>query len=172
MIRQLAQCPYCQGCEVALTDNLDIVFNPERSPSAPCAHLIWIEGRYSQWERSPLPGRKTKIARMIGSTEFEWQHPGLMSADDANAQLTYLKELVAAGAGWEFAPPAEHTVRPISLDQSTTDADGKVYPNWEIEGATVFARNAPAFMESVPACMVRRHATWTELPEGFDFQNQ
>ena len=29
MIRQLAQCPYCKHCELALDDNPQLVFNPD-----------------------------------------------------------------------------------------------------------------------------------------------
>src|SRR3954453_14173344 len=99
MIRQLAQCPYCQNCEVALTDNPEVILNPDAKPPRPCPHLIWVEGRYSQWELSPIPGRKTRIPRMIGSTEFEWQHPSLMAREDASDLRKFLKELVGANPG-------------------------------------------------------------------------
>jgi hypothetical protein len=164
MIRQLAQCPYCQNCEIALTDNLEVVFNPDQNPGQPCPHLIWTEGRYSQWESNPLPGRKTKIARMIGSTEFEWQHPSLAAQEDAGALWAYLKELVGTDAGRQSAPPEAHSVQPISRDHSITEPDGKVYPAWEIEGTALFAANAAAFMECLPACLDRQSNAWSDLP--------
>lgn len=163
MIRKLADCPYCQKCEVALTDNLAVAFNPEQAPPLPCPHLIWIEGRYSQWERSPLPGRKTKIARIVGSTEFEWQHPGLVVGDDAHAIQAYLKELVTAGGGWELAPSERHTVRVISADHNVSE-NGKSYPDWEIEGTALFADNPLTFIESLPASQARWSAAWKNLP--------
>ncbi len=119
MIRQLAQCPYCQSCEVALTDSFEVVLNPDADPPQPCPHLIWIEGRYSQWGVSPLAGRKTKIARMIGSNEFGWQQPALVARDDAEPLQTYLKEMVGAGGGWEFAPSEPHIVRAISASKKS-----------------------------------------------------
>ena len=164
MMRQLAQCPYCQDCEVALTDSLDVVFNPDGDPPQPCPHLIWVEGRYSQWGLNPLPGRKTKIARMIGSTEFAWLAPGLVEREDAQQLRAYLKELLDAGGGWEFAPPEAHNVRRNSIDQNVTDADGKEYPSWGVEGAAVFAASPGAFIGSLPACLDRRSSAWTDLP--------
>jgi hypothetical protein len=164
MIRQLVQCPYCQACEVALTDSLDVLFNPEADPSQPCPHLIWIEGRYSQWALSSLASRKTKIAHMVGSSEFEWQRPDLFTREDAEQLRHYLKDLTNAGSGWEFAPTLEHSVRPISLDQKVTDANGREYPSWEIEGTALFAIDAEAFLASLPAWLERQNAAWTDLP--------
>ncbi len=173
MRRQLAQCPYCQNGEIALTDSLDVVFNPDANPPQPCPHLIGLEGRYSQWGLSPLPGRKTKIARMVGSNELEWQHPSLIDRDDAGPLRAYLKELVSSGGGWEFAPAEPYLVRTISLDQKVTDANGKEYPGWEIEGTALFARDPAAFIESLPSCLTRHSAAWTDLPApsagDFDF---
>jgi hypothetical protein len=139
VLRELVQCPYSQGSEVALPDSLDVVLKPDANSPQPCPHLIWVEGRYSQCGLSPLPGRKTKIARMVGSTEFEWLHPSLDARHDTEQLRTFLKDLVGAGSGWEFAPSEGHSVRPISVDQKITDASGKEYPRWEIEGTAVFA---------------------------------
>ncbi len=164
MIRPLAQCPYCQGCEVALTESFDVVLNPDAKPPRPCPHLMRVEGRYSQWGLDPLPGRKTKVARMVGSNEFAWQHPDLAARQDADLLQTYLKELVSSGAGWEFAPSVEHLVRTISLDRKVKEADGREYPNWEIEGTALFARDAAAFVASLPACLARQSAAWSDLP--------
>jgi hypothetical protein len=166
MIRQLTQCPYCQGCEVALTDSPEVVFNPGSPPSSPCPHLIWVEGRYSQWELSPLPDRKTRIPRMIGSTEFEWQHPSLAAREDVQELRAFLKDLVGAEPNWEFAPSEAHAVRPITRD-GTIMQDGKVYPQWEVEGAAVFAQDAAAFVERLPACMASRSAGWQSASGGF-----
>lgn len=164
MIRQLAQCPYCQGCEVALTDSPEVTFNPGANPS-PCPHLIWVDGRYSQWELSPLAGRKTKIPRMIGSTEFEWLHPSLAEREDLQELRTFLRDLGSSGLNWEFAPADAHSVRPISRDGTVTQ-EGKVYPQWEVEGTAVFAREAATFLANLPAYVARRGAAWQE-PSGF-----
>ena len=169
MIRQLAQCPYCQSCEVALTDSFDVILNPDANPPQPCPHLIWVEGRYSQWGVSPLAGRKTKIARMIGSNEFGWQQPSLAVRDDAEQLQTYLQEMVGAGGGWEFAPSEPHIVRAISREQKITEADGKEYPSWEIEGTAVFAGDPAAFIDSLPACLARQSGAWSDL-SGFSLE--
>lgn len=50
MIRKLAQCPFCQSCEVALADSLDVTFNPDNPVQEACPHLVWVDGRYSEWE--------------------------------------------------------------------------------------------------------------------------
>jgi hypothetical protein len=146
IIRQLAQCPYCQGCEVALTDSPDIVFNPDAKAHQPCPHLVLVEGRYSQYTRSSLPGRQTKIARMIGSTEFEWLHAGLAAGNEANQVRSALRELTTGGGSAESAL----TVIPISKDQTVTEG-GKSYPDWEIEGAAIFALDAAAFASDMLA---------------------
>jgi hypothetical protein len=146
-----------------LTDNPEVAFNPD-GDAQPCPHLVWVDGRYSQWVLSPLPGRKTRIPRMIGSTEFEWLHPDLASAEDVDRLRAFLKDLASSGPGWGFAPPATHATRPISLDQSTKGPDGKEHPNWEIEGAAVFAREAAVFVASLPGCVADRDASWREPP--------
>jgi hypothetical protein len=103
---------------------------------------------------------------MIGSTEFEWQHPLLANHEDAARLRIYLKDLVGAGVNWEFAPTAAHTICPISRDETITDTNGKVHPNWEVEGTAVFAREAATFIESLPVCVARQSATW-EKPSSF-----
>lgn len=165
MIRQLAQCPYCQSGEVALDDSMEVVLNPDDSSAPPCPHLIRVDGRYTQWGLSPLPGRKTKIARMIGSNEFEWLHPDLAARDEAQQFRSYLKELVEAGAGWQFAPAEEHTIRFISRDHKVTDASGKEYPDWEVEGTAVFVRDGKLFIQGLPGCLERQNTTWTDLSD-------
>lgn len=165
MIRQLAQCPYCQNCEIALTDSLDVVFNPDSEAGQPCPHLIWLEGRYSQFALSPLPGRKTKIARMIGSNEFEWLHPDPASSADAAPLRNYLKELASAGGGWSFAPAEEHALRFMSADHKITDANGKEYPEWEVEGTVLFAADAPALLRNLPSYVERQSTPWTDFSD-------
>jgi hypothetical protein len=164
MIRQLTQCPYCQGCEIALTESLEVVFNPEGA-GQPCPHLVLVEGRYSQWGLSPLPGRKTQIARMIGSNDFSWVHPSLESREDAQDLYAFLRELATTGPGWELAPREEHTVRIISQDHTIRDKHGKSYPDWEVEGTAFFAREPEAFIAALPEYVQRRNAAWTDLPE-------
>jgi hypothetical protein len=163
MIRQLAQCPYCHACEIALTDSLDVTINPEGAAGQPCPHLICVEGRYSEWGLSALIGRKTKLARIIGSNEFEWQHPNLAAGDDAQQMRLYLKELAGSGMGWEYAPAEQHVVRTISLDHKVKEPDGREYPSWEVEGVAVFAARPAEFLGSLPASLQRRNAEWTDL---------
>ena len=172
MIRQLAQCPYCQHCEVALTDNFDLVFNPDAKPSRPCPHLIRVEGRYSQWGLNPLPGRKTKIARMVGSNEFAWQHPDLTAREDVDNCSPTSRIWSAPGPAGSSPPP-----RSISCGRFRSIRKSRRrmarYPNWEIEGTALFARDAAAFVASLPACLARQSAAWSDLPSpsagDFDF---
>lgn len=166
MIRQLAQCPYCQGCEIALSDSFDVIFNPGSPQPQACSHLVYVDGRYSQFELDPLPGRKTKMARMIGSTEFSWVHPSLASMANAQRIQAYLKELIEAEPGWTSAPTEEHALRHISRDQNITDEDGKVYPSWETEGAALFAPHALIFVGNL-AASVGQDASGEGSP--FDF---
>jgi hypothetical protein len=161
MSRQLAECPYCQGSEITLNDNLDVAFQSAAGPQ-PCPHLIWVTGRYSEWGLNTLPGRKTKIARIIGSNEFEWQHPSLI-AEDPHQLRAYLKELTSAGKGWQFAPSEEHTLRIISAEEKFTDKDGRTYPSWEAEGAAIFTGSPEVFLAALPGCVERWCSTWTDL---------
>jgi hypothetical protein len=163
MIRQLAQCPYCQGCEIVLTDSPEVALNPD-GDGQPCPHLVWVDGRYSQWELSSLPGRKTRIPRLIGSTEFEWLYPGLAEGEENDRLRSFLKDLASSGANWDFAPTEGHVIQPISRDQTVRGPDGKDHPSWEVEGAAVFASEAPAFVASLPAYMAQRDASWQEPP--------
>jgi hypothetical protein len=153
MNRQLSQCPYCQACEIALDDEPRIVFNPDAASHVPCGHLVWVDGRYSQWERT-----KYGTSRVIGSTEFRWDHPGLGGTED-NAPLTdYLRELADSGRDWPFAPSATFEVRQISADQKATDRKGKEYTVWDVDGWAIFAQNAPAFGAQVPDCLRKQLA--------------
>jgi len=161
MTRQLAQCPYCQTCEINLSDNLDVAFQSD-SGAQPCPHLISVEARYSEWGLNTLPGRKTKIARIIGSNEVEWQHPSLAAWDDPHQLRAYLKELISAGKGWQFAPPEEHTVRLISAEEKFTDKDGRTYPSWEAEGAAIFTGDPEALLGGLRSSVERWSSNWTD----------
>jgi len=163
MARQLTQCPYCHGGMVALDDDLGLAFALDDASAPPCPHVIWVEGRYSQWGLSALPGRKTKIARMIGSNEFAWHHPGVGAMSDPDLIEGYLKELAAAGSSWESAPPVKHTVRAISAEETHTEPDGKTYPNWEVEGTAIFAADAGEFLASLPGCLEQRESPFSDL---------
>src|SRR5437016_11666825 len=99
MNRRLAQCPYCNQCEIALDDHPALVFNPDSDSHSPCAHLAWVDGRYSQWEHTPQG-----LNHVIGSVEFRWD-PSVPGAEErTNQLLPYLHELLEAGASWPFAP--------------------------------------------------------------------
>ena len=94
MIRNLAQCPYCGDCEIALDDHPSLVFNPAGS-SSPCGHLAWVEGRYSQWDLSPQG-----INRAIGSTEFRSVTVVGPDLGTADAYATAAFAMGAAGPAW------------------------------------------------------------------------
>ena len=96
MIRHLAQCPYCNGCEIALDDHPELVFNPATDTRAPCPHLAWVDGRYSQWDH-PAHGAD----QMIGSVEFRHD-----SEERTNELLPYLHELLEAGRAGLSARPS------------------------------------------------------------------
>jgi hypothetical protein len=120
MIRQLAQCPYCQKCEVSLDDHPRVIFNPDTPGLAPCEHLVWVDGRYSQWEPNRLG-----VNRMIGSTEFRWDHPDFGAVDGEHTLTSYLKELVSQGASWEFAPTSRFALQPDQLGGKGDQQEGK-----------------------------------------------
>src|SRR6516225_4435557 len=140
MIRQLAQCPYCQKCEVALDDHPRIVFNPDAAGDAPCDHLVWVDGRYSQWELSKLG-----VSRVIGSTEFRWDHPDFGAVDGEHTLTSFLKELASMGIAWEFAPAEPFVVQEITAEEKATSKKGRQYTVWDVDGAALFARDARAF---------------------------
>src|SRR5262249_61978953 len=98
MIRDLARCPYCGGCEVALDDHPSVVLDPG-GRQGPCPHLAWVDGRYAQWEVSPQG-----INRVIGSTEFRWDPARPGAAEGAEALPPHPRELAAQGPGWAFPP--------------------------------------------------------------------
>ena len=147
MIGQLAQCPYCQGCEIALDDSPQLVFNPDAGNSDPCPHLVKVEARYSQWGRSPQG-----VSRVIGSTDCCWDHPALDAADYDGHLKDYLTELVNAGRAWEFAPSSDFEVCRLSRDEKQRDARGHEQPIWEVDGEALFARDATVFLAELPGC--------------------
>ena len=153
MIRQLAQCPYCQACEIALDDQPELVFNPDAGRHVPCPHLAWVSGRYSQWERTAHG-----INREIGSIELRWdpREPGAEERSDR--LLDYLRELANNGPGWTFAPAEPFTLQPLTADQKATGPDGKEYLLWDVDGWAVFARDPAAFWAALPACQEKQLA--------------
>src|SRR5947209_4840549 len=132
MIGQLAKCPYCRACEIALDDSPELVFHP-----ATCAHLVWVDGRYSQWD----PGDHG-IVHPVGSIEFHWEHPGLAGADFGD----YLKELVNSGKEWPFAPGVPFEIVQMSADDKAKTPRGTTYTAWEVDGQAVFAQEASTFL--------------------------
>jgi hypothetical protein len=150
MIRNLAQCPYCNRCEIALDDNPALVFNPDTDPQQPCPHLAWVDGRYAQWERSSLG-----INRVIGSTEFPWNPPDL-DAGFVESLLPYLRELLNSGRNWAFAPAEGFVIRTLSAEEKATDKKGKSYVVWDVDGWALFAENPSAFWAALPACQERQ----------------
>src|SRR3954466_6513091 len=119
MIRQLARCPYCDGCEITLNDDPDLVFDPDGT-GTPCPHLAWVDGRYAQWELSPQG-----INRVIGSTEFRWDPPEPGAPERTEALLPYLKELIHQGSGWAFAPATPFALRMFSAEEKGTNPRGR-----------------------------------------------
>lgn len=164
MIRNLAQCPYCKSCEIALDDRPAVAFNPD-GDQQPCVHLAWVDGRYSQWELSPRG-----INRVIGSNEFCWNPPTLQAflQDDAERTeqlLPYLKELANQGPGWAFAPDTPFGLETLSAEEKATDARGKSYTAGDVDGCAIFAENPAIFWAALPACQDRQLSGLT-LEEG------
>ena len=150
MIRNLAQCPYCGNCEVALDDAPAVVFNPG-GDSGPCPHLAWVDGRYSQWEVSPHG-----TDHMIGSTEFRWGPPEPGAAERTEGLLPYLKELLNQGPRWAFAPPVPFTPRTLVAEEKRPDDAGRMHTLWDVDGWAVFAPDVAAFWAALPACQERQ----------------
>ena len=149
MIRNLARCPYCGGCEVALDDSPELVFSPGAGDT-PCAHLAWVDGRYSQWERSAQG-----IDRVIGSTEFRWAPPGESPGDGEEGMVPYLNELLNGGPGWAFAPPGPFAPRPLNAEERATDGKGKSHLVWDVDGWAVLAQDPAGFWAQLPGCRER-----------------
>jgi hypothetical protein len=154
MIRQLGQCPYCNRCEIALDDHPQLVFNPQTDSPTPCPHLAWVDGRYSQWEETPRGSN-----RMIGSIEFRWDFPRPNAEEDAEQLLPYLHELVEGGPNWPFAPAEPYVIQRLNAEEKASDARGKSYTLWDVDGWAVFASNPAAFWAALPACQERQLAS-------------
>jgi hypothetical protein len=160
MIRELAQCPYCQRCEVALDDHPALVFNPD-GDGRPCPHLAWVDGRYSDWELTPRG-----VNRVIGSLEFRWDPDEPDAAERTEELLPYLRELLDAGPGWPFAPAVPFTAAPLRAEQTAVDGRGKSYTVWEVDGWALFAQSPAAFWADLPACRDRQLASLRVEEEG------
>lgn len=152
MIRNLAQCPYCKNCEIALDDKPALVFNPGAA-GHPCAHLAWVDCRYSQRELSPQG-----TTRVIGSTDLQWGAPATFDAERLEALTPYLKELARQGATWAFAPNVPLAQEALSHEEKATGARGKSYTAVEVDGTAVFAQEPAAFWAAVPVCQQRQLA--------------
>jgi len=159
MIRQLAQCPYCKHCELALDDNPQLVFNPDDSEHAPYPHLAFVDGGYEQRERD-----KRGIEHVIGSTEFRWLSDSRDTEDRIGSIEPYLRELLESGPAWEFAPPVPFVAQPLSAEGKALDAKGAAYTAWEVDGYCIFAENPATFWASLPACH-QRHLASMNLEE-------
>jgi hypothetical protein len=150
MIRNLAQCPYCGKCEIALDDSPALVFNPG-GIAQPCEHLAWVDGRYSQWEPSPQG-----VDHMIGSTEFRWEPSDPGAAERTEGLLPYLKELANQGPKWAFAPPVPFTLRMLVAEEKRHDESGDIHTRWDVDGWAIFASDIVAFWAALPACQERQ----------------
>jgi hypothetical protein len=150
MIRRLAQCPYCHHCEIALDDRPELVFNPESDRQTPCTHLAWVDGRYSQWEHTAQG-----TDREIGSIEFRWDPDEPGAAERTERLLPYLRELLEAGPRWPYAPAEPFVISTLNADEKATDARGRTYPLWDVDGWAIFAANPAAFWAALPGCQER-----------------
>jgi hypothetical protein len=153
MIRNLAQCPYCGNCEITLDDRPALVFNPD-SGQGPCAHLVWVDGRYSQWDRSPAG-----INRMVGSFEFRWDPAEAGAVERTEEFMPYLRELLNQGETWPFAPLVPFNLQPLSSEEKATDAHGKQYTVADVDGGAIFAENPESFWAAVPECQEKHLAS-------------
>lgn len=150
MIRNLAQCPYCKNCEIALDDKPDLVFIPGGEDS-PCAHLAWVDCRYSQWERS-----EHGVPRVIGSSEFNWYPDAAGDEEQTEPLVPYLRELANQGTAWAFAPDVPFGLATLSAEEKATDARGRSYTASDVDGCAIFAQDPAAFWAAVPACQQRQ----------------
>jgi len=153
VIRNLAQCPYCKNCEIALDDKPGLVFNPGAG-EVPCAHLAWVDCRSSQWERSPQG-----IPRVIGSTELNWYPASVGDAERIEELLPYLRELANQGSAWAFAPEVAFGLATLSAEEKATDAGGTSFTVGDVDGSAAFAQDLAAFWAAVPACQQRLRAS-------------
>lgn len=154
MIRNLAQCPYCNHCEIALDDHPAVVFNPETGSGVPCPHLAWAEGRYSQWDHT-----KRGFNREIGSIEFRWNPPEVGAEERTEQLLPYLHELLESSPNWVYAPAEPFVIQTLTAEEKATDPEGKSFTLWDVDGWALFAQNPGAFWAALPACQERQLAS-------------
>ena len=152
MIRNLTRCPYCAGCEIALDDKPDLVFNPD-GPPGPCPHLAWVDVRFAEFETN-----EQGVNHVIGSTDLLWAPDDLMAREQAAEVHAFLRELLINGPGWPFAPTEAFTIRPLSAEDKKTDEKGHVHPLWEVDGSAIYAADSKRFWASLPACRERQLA--------------
>ena len=152
MIRNLARCPYCGGCELALDERPSLVFNPDK-PSAPCSHLAWVAMRFAEF----APNERG-VDHLFGSTEIDWDPGYPMEEEPLREIQAFLRELQIKGAAWPFAPSQPFTIRQLSAEEKKTDAKGHAHPLWEVDGSAIYAADAKAFWDALPACRERQLA--------------
>jgi hypothetical protein len=152
MIRNLARCPYCGGCEIALDDRPALVFNPN-SPSAPCPHLAWVDVRFAEFTVN-----ERGADHMIGSEDMTWAPDSSMDEELAKDVHAFVRELLINGPTWAFAPAETFAILPLSAEEKKTDAIGHVHPVWEVDGSAIYAADAQAFWAALPACRERQLA--------------
>ena len=150
MIRKLAQCPFCNACEITLDDQPSLVFNPD-GPPKPCPHLAWVEVRFAEFVVNEHGAN-----HMIGSKDMTWAPDFPMEEELAHEIHAFLNELVLNGSDWPFAPSAKFVLKPLSADEKTTDAKGHAHPVWEVDGCAIFAADSKAFWALLPACRERQ----------------
>jgi hypothetical protein len=136
---------------VALDDTPEVVFNPETGNPVPCPHLIWVNGRYSQWELGHYG-----VPRQIGSIEFQWEHPQLSALEPSDQFAEYMRELANSGNGWRFAPAQPFEITEISADEKAATPRGKSYAVWEVDGQAIFAQDNQGFLAALPDCQKKQ----------------
>ncbi len=152
MIRNLARCPYCGGCEIALDEKPDLVFNPDK-PAGPCPHLAWIELRFAEFTLNEHGAN-----HMIGSNELTWAPDFPLEEKLADEVHAFLHEFLVNGPRWAFAPAQPCTIKPISAEEKKADAKGHEHPLWEVDGNAIYAADSKAFWDALPACRERQLA--------------
>lgn len=150
----LTNCPYCKSCEVGL-DELQLIFNPESETQAPCEHLVWLDGRYSDWGIS-----RHGVDHVIASSELHWEHPILSETeiDSDIAREEYFAELTQHGMEWDFAPSVPFTLVQIWDENKTTDSKGKEHADWDVDGWAIFAEDPKACVEAI----TQGHLDWAQ----------
>ncbi len=152
MIRNLARCPYCGGCELALNDAPDLVFNPDGTPD-PCPHLAWVNVSFAKFATNTHGGN-----HVIGSADFTWAPDFPMDEETAEEIHAFIRELLLNGSKWVFAPTTGFTILPLSAEEKKTDDKGHVHPLWEVDGSAIYAADSKIFWDALPACRERQLA--------------